>query len=72
VIDGYDSIDAPSIALPRTEHRSIPTIRGEFNGNARDLMAKDIKDLRANTGSPNSSLQDLISQAKDKYPEMRK
>jgi RHS repeat-associated protein len=67
-IPGYDPKSGPSIALPRGEHRDIPTMKGEYSGSARDLLAKDIRDLRNNTNAPNSSLRDLIQLNKDMYP----
>lgn len=72
VIDGFDSKTAPSIALPAGEHRAIPTMRGEFNGSARDLLAKDVRDLRANTNALNSALQNLVKQSKEQFPELNK
>lgn len=68
VIDGYDPKTAPSIAVPAREHRRIPTIKGEYSGNARDLLAKDIKGLRGHTNAPNSELQGLIRLNKETYP----
>jgi len=44
-------------------------MRGEFNGSARDLLAKD---LRANTNAPNSALQNLVKQSKEQFPELNK
>jgi RHS repeat-associated protein len=70
VIQGYDRLTAPSIAIPQAEHRLIPTITGEFSGSARDLMAKDILNLRNYTNTPNNSLQDLIDLNKQMYPEV--
>ncbi|WP_442962299.1 MULTISPECIES: RHS repeat domain-containing protein [unclassified Pseudomonas] len=46
IIMGYDPKTAPSIALPRAEHKLIPTVKGPFTGTPRDLLAKDAKDLR--------------------------
>ena len=67
-ISGYDPKTGPSIALPRGEHRDIPTMKGEYSGSARDLLAKDIRDLRNSTSAPNSSLRELIQLNKDMYP----
>ncbi|WP_332405140.1 hypothetical protein [Vibrio metschnikovii] len=67
VIDGYDPKTAPSIAVPARKHRRIPTIKGDYSGNARDLLAKDIKDLRSHTNAPNSALKDLIRLNKETY-----
>jgi len=67
-IPGYNRLTAPSIAIPQAEHRLIPTISGNYNGAARDLLAKDILDLRNYTNAPNSSLQELIQLNKQTYP----
>jgi len=71
VIEGYDQKTAPSIAAPNLDHKQIPTIKGEYNGTARDLLAKDAKDLR-NIGVPNERIQTLIDYNKSKYPEALK
>lgn len=68
VIPGYSRSNAPSIAIPRSEHQMIPTRKGPYTGSARDQLAKDIRDLRNYTNAPNSSLQDLIQLNKDMYP----
>jgi len=60
IIEDYNKRTAPSIAIPKEMHDQIPTLRGEFYGTARDLLAKDIRDLRNYTDAPNSSLQQLI------------
>jgi RHS repeat-associated protein len=69
VINNYDPNTAPSIAVPAREHRRISTIRGGYNGTARDLLAKDIRDLRSNTNAPNRSLKELIDLNKKSYPD---
>ena len=38
-------------------------------GNARQQLAKDIKDLRQNMNAPTQSLQQLIEMNKKKYPD---
>ena len=68
-VEGYDPKTAPSIAVPSREHRRIPTQKGNYTGNARDLLAKDIRDLRNNTNAPNSALQELINLNKTTYPD---
>ncbi|MCX7572398.1 polymorphic toxin-type HINT domain-containing protein, partial [Tumebacillus sp. DT12] len=68
VIPGYDGRTAPSIALPRSEHRAIPAQKGIYTGNPRDLLAKDIWDLRNYTNAPNSSLKELIQKNKNASP----
>lgn len=70
VIKEYDKSTAPAIALPKAEHKAIPVLKGtKTAGNARQQLAKDIKDLRNNTNAPNSSLQKLIDLNKKTYPE---
>lgn len=61
------------IALSKTEHKSIPTMKGtKTAGNARQQLAKDIRDRRQNTNAPNSSLQKLIKLNKETYPDALK
>ncbi|WP_276526767.1 RHS repeat-associated core domain-containing protein, partial [Lonsdalea britannica] len=69
IITGYDPKTAPSMAVPRTEHKRIPTIKGPFTGTARDLLAKDIRDLRNYTNAPPSAIKDLIRLNKETFPE---
>ncbi|WP_170978853.1 RHS repeat-associated core domain-containing protein [Pseudomonas asiatica] len=68
VIPDYNYISAPAIAVPRAEHIRIPTQKGIYTGSARQLLAKDIRDLRAHTGAPNECLQNLINLNKETYP----
>ena len=67
-VGNYNPLTAPAIALPRGEHVSIPTLKGEYNGSARGLLAKDIRDLRNRTNAPNSALRELIDLNKKTYP----
>jgi hypothetical protein len=69
VVPGYDPAKGPSIALPRGEHRAIPTLRGSYEGSARSLLAKDVMDLRNNTSAPNSALRELIRLNKEVFPQ---
>lgn len=69
VVPGYDHQTAPAIAIPRAEHLRIPTIKGAYTGTARDLLAKDIRDLRNRTGAPNECLRRLIALNKKMFPE---
>ena len=71
-INGYNKKTGPSIALPRGEHRAIPTKKGTYSGSARDLLAKDIRDLRNYTNTPNSALKQLIQENKNAYPNAYK
>ena len=78
LVDGYDPMTAPAINVPKVGH----TIKGH-NGivsrstkgitSARQLLARDIKELRrVYPDIPNSKLQELIDMNKKLYPEMRK
>ena len=69
IIEGYDPRTAPSIAVPQREHRRIPTVKGNFNGSARDLLAKDSRDLRNYTGASNTDIQRWIQLNKKMYPD---
>lgn len=69
VVEGYDPSKAPSIVVPAKEHRKIPTMKGDYSGSPRDILAKDIKDLREHTDAPNSSLKELIDMNKKMYPK---
>ncbi len=68
IVSGYNRNSAPAIALPRAEHMAIPTLRGDYGGTARQLLAQDIINLRNYTNSPNSSLQSLIDLNKKMFP----
>jgi hypothetical protein len=68
IIPGYARVNAPSIVLPEAEHALIPNLTGEYGGTARDLLARDINNLRNFTNAPNSALQDLIRLNKSTYP----
>ncbi len=67
VIPDYDPQTASGIALPDSEHRAVPTIRGDYSGDARSLVAKDMQDLRNYTNAPNSALQQLLNLIKAMY-----
>lgn len=72
VVNGYREYTGPSIVLPKAEHREIPTIRGEYTGTPRELLAKDVRDLRNYTSTPNHSIRELIELNKQMYPEVYK
>jgi RHS repeat-associated protein len=59
----YNTIEATA------EHGLIPNLAGEYSGTARDLLARDINNLRSFTNAPNSALQELIGLNKATYPE---
>jgi len=61
VIAGYDPSTAPGIVLPDYEHQAIPNLTGTYSGTARDLVARDLWNLRMHTGAPNSALQQLLN-----------
>jgi len=69
VVPGYDRSTAPTIAVPRAEHSQIPNIRGPYQGAPRELLARDIRNLRNFTNAPNRSLQELIELNKNSFPE---
>ncbi len=67
LVQGYNEATAPTIALPKVEHKAIPTFKGTQTAQStlgttpqRAQLAKDIRDLRQYTNAPNSSLQKLI------------
>jgi hypothetical protein len=68
VIPGYNPNTAPAIALPEAEHQMIKNLRGDYSGTARDLLARDARNLRNHTNAPNSAIQELIGQSKQAYP----
>lgn len=68
VIPGYNPKTGPGIALPDTEHDAVPRLRGPYPGTPRDLVARDIRNLRRYTGAPNSALFDLLRLIRQMYP----
>ena len=72
IIKDYDPKNAPSIALPKTEHVQIPNIKGPYDGTPRDLMAITANNLRNYTQAPNNAVQEIIKLAKDTYPNLLK
>jgi len=78
VVKGYDPSTAPTIRVPKVGH----TIKGP-NGivsrstkgldNARDILARDLRELRrVYPDVPNSKLRELIEMNKKMFPEMNK
>ena len=67
VIAGYDPSIASGIVLPDYEHYAIPNLRGLYNGTVRDLVARDLRNLRMHTGAPNSALQQLLDLIRQIY-----
>jgi hypothetical protein len=68
VIDDYDWINAPSIALPEGEHSAIPTLRGNYTGTPQELIQQDIENLRLFTNAPPEAIQALIDLINSMYP----
>ena len=56
------------MAVPKPEHQNIPTQKGSYTGSARDLVAKDVRDLRNHTKAPNSAIRKLVTLVKDMFP----
>jgi hypothetical protein len=67
VVPGYNPKSAPGIALPTDMHTSIGNLRGAYTGTARELLARDIWNLRR-LGIPNSVLGELIDLNRALYP----
>ena len=70
VIKGYEGQTAPAIALPKDEHKAVPTEKGTVTRTPRDQLAKDVKDLRNHTNTSNTQIKKIIELNKKKYPEM--
>jgi hypothetical protein len=87
LVANYDEMKAPAILVNKVGHNnSKPELepgivsRSKINPetgkpftSARDLLARDIRELRrVYPNIPNSKLQELIDLNKQMYPEMRK
>ncbi|WP_425449870.1 hypothetical protein, partial [Dethiothermospora halolimnae] len=79
LVEGYDSMTAPAINVPRIGHTKRHPVRGIVSRstkgitNARQLLTRDIMELRrVYPDIPNSKLQELIEMNKKLYKEMRK
>jgi hypothetical protein len=83
-VANYDKMNAPAILVPSSGHTSrglggrvstssINPKTGKPITNARELLARDIRELRKIYPEiPNSKLQELIDLNKSMYPEMNK
>ena len=84
LVEGYDPMTAPAMLVPRVGHtvskEGVGIVsRSKINANtglpftnARDVIARDIKELRrVYPEVPNSKLQELIDLNKKMYPELR-
>ena len=68
LVDNYNLNTAPAINVPKVGH----TIKGPNGINPRQLLARDIRELRrVYDDIPNSKLKELIELNKKMYPEMR-
>lgn len=85
LVANCDLNKAPAILVPASGHSSIDPVRGRLStsainprtkkpfANARELLARDIRELRrVYPEIPNSQLQELIDFNKSMYPEMNK
>lgn len=80
LVKNYNYNTAPAILVPSIGHTSkIPVSGSRIStntkgiSNARDLLARDIKELRrVYPEIPNEQLRKLIEMNKQLYPEMRK
>ena len=72
-IPGYDRNTAPTILVPNTSvgpNGRLATSRGNAFNSARDIVARDIKELRrVYPDIPNSKLKELIDKNKKMYPD---
>jgi hypothetical protein len=68
LIPGYSPTTAPAIVLPKDEHLDIPRLRGTIELTARQVLARDIWNLRRLTKAPRSALLRLIGLNKSLYP----
>ncbi|WP_237397869.1 MULTISPECIES: hypothetical protein [unclassified Gilliamella] len=74
-IPGYDPMKAPAILVPsigHTEKGVVGIVSRNIKGinSARDLLARDIRELkRVYPDIPNSKLKELIELNKKMYPE---
>lgn len=85
LVTNYNQMDAPAILVPKVGHTELG-INGIVSRSAtnpktgkpfvsgRDLMARDIRELRRVYGSTvsNKQLQELINLNKSMYPEMNR
>lgn len=60
IVPGYSRNTGPTIALPEAVHEILPSIRGQTTLTARQVLARDVWNLRKYTLAPNSSLLELI------------
>jgi hypothetical protein len=71
VIPGYDPQKGTAMAVPRPIHKKIPTLKGTYEGTARDLLAKDARSARK-AGVPSSAVRQAVKHAKNQHPNSYK
>ncbi len=78
LVENYDPKTAPSILVPKEGHtikhpeRGIVSRKTTGFENARDVVARDIKELkRVYPDIPNEKLKKLVEKNKTMYPEVR-
>jgi uncharacterized protein RhaS with RHS repeats len=84
LVEGYDPMTAPAMLVPRVGHtvskEGVGIVsRSKINANtglsftnARDVIARDIKELRrVYPEKPNNKLQEFIDSNREMYPELR-
>lgn len=69
VVSGYSRAKGPAIVLPRLEHLKIPNLRGAIDLIPRQVLARDIWNLRRLTNAPSCRLRELVELNKQLYPE---
>ena len=78
LVANYDEMKAPAILVPSVGHTrtqdGVGIVSRRPITNARELLARDIRELRRVYGDTisNKQLQELINLNKSMYPEMNK
>jgi hypothetical protein len=67
VIEGYAYRTGTAIALPTGEHQGIPNLKGNYEGTAQDLVARDLENLQTFTNSPQSAIHQLSQLINERY-----
>ena len=67
VINGYDYKTGPVIALPSDVHEKLPTIKGSYNGTAKELL-QFTKNQLIDAVVPSDIVNNYIDYVKIKYP----
>jgi RHS repeat-associated protein len=67
-IPGYDPKTGPAIAVPRDEHKKIPTRRGTYSGTGPELVKGDLEDLVKFTNAPPGALDKIQAEIESQFP----